>query len=332
MSETTQPGVHERWAHFRFGVVGGLLAAPPPRRQLRAELERLAARTWEHPVSGEPTQFAFSTIERWLPGGAQRAPGSGSGAAAQDPQGRWTAEFDGSRAAASGAGSVSSAPSWSVQLHYDNLVTLAESRRQLRPVPAYWTVRSFEAEYVGGLWHWDYHHGSRKVETAQGEWVRPLLFGVLDDRSRLACHLQWYLGETDENTAHGLMQAFAKRGLPRAAMSDNGGAMTADEIVEGLTRLGIVHETTLPYSPYQKRQAGGLRHALSKAGAAPLMTPELCATLCDHAAGNYRTLFNMAGELLAIAAHRDLDRINENLFLETFAAPPSDASGAGRWR
>jgi hypothetical protein len=34
-------------------------------------------------------------------------------------------------------------------------------------------------------------------------------------------------------------------------MSDNGGAMTADEIREGLARLGVVHETTLPHSPYQ---------------------------------------------------------------------------------
>ena len=58
MSETTEPGVHERWAHFRFAVVGELLAAPPPRGQLRAELERLPARTGKHPVSGKPTQFA----------------------------------------------------------------------------------------------------------------------------------------------------------------------------------------------------------------------------------------------------------------------------------
>ncbi len=42
-----------------------------------------------------------------------------------------------------------------------------------------------------------------------------------------------------------------KRGLPRAAMSDNGAAMTATEITEGLARLGIIHQTTLPYSPYQ---------------------------------------------------------------------------------
>ena len=34
-------------------------------------------------------------------------------------------------------------------------------------------------------------------------------------------------------------------------MSDNGAAMTAAEITEGLARLGILHQTTLPYSPYQ---------------------------------------------------------------------------------
>ena len=51
--------------------------------------------------------------------------------------------------------------------------------------------------------------------------------------------------------AHGLAQAFQKRGLPRAALSDNGAAMTAAEITEGLTRLGVLHHTTLPYSPYQ---------------------------------------------------------------------------------
>jgi putative transposase len=81
--------------------------------------------------------------------------------------------------------------------------------------------------------------------------VTPILFGVLDDRSRLACHLQWYLAETAEIIAHGLSQAFQKRGLPRSALSDNGAAMTAAEITEGLNRLGILHHTTLPYSPYQ---------------------------------------------------------------------------------
>ncbi len=103
---------------------------------------------------------------------------------------------------------------------------------------------------MGSLWHWDGHAGSRPVLTARGQWVTPVLFGVIDDRSRLACHLQWYLTENAECVAHGLSQAIQKRGLPRAGMSDNGAAMLAAEISEGLARLGIVHETTLAYSPY----------------------------------------------------------------------------------
>jgi putative transposase len=77
-----------------------------------------------------------------------------------------------------------------------------------------------------------------------------VLFGVLDDHSRLVCHLQWYQSESAENIAHGLSQAMLKRGRPRSALSDNGAAMTATEITEGLARLGILHQTTLPYSPY----------------------------------------------------------------------------------
>jgi hypothetical protein len=100
------------------------------------------------------------------------------------------------------------------------------------------------------LWHWDCHVGSRSVLTARGQWATPVLFGVLDDYSRLACHLQWYLSENAECVAHGLSQAMQKRGLPRAGLSDNGAAMLAAEITEGLARLGIVHETTLAYSPY----------------------------------------------------------------------------------
>ncbi len=112
-------------------------------------------------------------------------------------------------------------------------------------------VRSFEVDHVCALWHLDFHHASRKVLTRAGAWVKPMLLGVIDDRSRLVCHLQWYLDETAESLVHGLSQAFMKRGLPRALMTDNGAAMLADETVTGLAALGIVHQTTLPYSPYQ---------------------------------------------------------------------------------
>jgi transposase InsO family protein len=174
-------------------------------------------------------------------------------------------------------------PSWTVQLHYDNLRAIF--REQTMLVPSYPTirrymkiqgmfrqtrpkrastgalmardrleqleVRSFEVDHVGALWHLDFHHCSRKVLNRAGEWVKPMLLGMIDDRSRLICHIQWYLDETTESLVHGLSQAFMKRGLPRALMTDNGAAMLADETVTGLAKLGIVHQTTLAYSPYQ---------------------------------------------------------------------------------
>ena len=78
-----------------------------------------------------------------------------------------------------------------------------------------------------------------------------MALAILDDHSRLCCHLQLYLAETAECLVHGLKQAFMKRGLPRALMTDNGAAMLAEETRRGLQRLAIEHETTLPYSPYQ---------------------------------------------------------------------------------
>ena len=173
-------------------------------------------------------------------------------------------------------------PRWSFQLHHDNLLALAREDPRLGPVPSYPTVcrfmkeqgllrarkrrhrehpevdpfvtretRSYEVAHVHGLWHLDFHQGSRPVLTAAGQWQKPQLLGVLDDRSRLCCHLQWYLDETSEALIHGLSQAFQKRGLPRALLTDNGAAMLAAETTEGLERLGIVHHTTLPYSPEQ---------------------------------------------------------------------------------
>lgn len=76
-----------------------------------------------------------------------------------------------------------------------------------------------------------------------------------------------------------------------------------------------------------------LKHALAKAGAPKLMTPELIATLCEHATGNHRALMNMAGELLAVGAQREARQLDEKLFLEAFATPaPAEAKAAGRRR
>ncbi len=87
---------------------------------------------------------------------------------------------------------------------------------------------------------------------------KPFLLGILDDRSRLVCHLQWYLVESAQSLVHGLSQAFMKRGLPRALMTDNGAAMLADEMVSGLNRLGGTAPDDAAVLAVSERQAGVL--------------------------------------------------------------------------
>lgn len=280
---------HERWANLRHSIIGALLAAPPRRGELRAAIEALAERTWRHPITGEPVSFAFSTLERWLH--LARQAGHGDTVTALRRRIRSDA---GTRRAVSAtlvAALVKQHrdhPTWSYQLHADNLVALAELDAALGHVPSYTTVRrlmkerglfrqkkrrrrgndvgndhsrerfesretrSYESEYVHGLWHLDFHTANTvRVLLASGEWVAPKILGILDDHSRLCCHAQWYLDETAENLVHALIQGIQKRGLFRSLLSDNGSPMTAGETREGLARLGVEHATTLRACPEQ---------------------------------------------------------------------------------
>ncbi|MBI5440257.1 MAG: hypothetical protein HY900_03490 [Deltaproteobacteria bacterium] len=56
----------ERWARFRFSVIGGLLSSPPEGGELQEALRELASRAYQHPFRpGERVVLGFSTIERW---------------------------------------------------------------------------------------------------------------------------------------------------------------------------------------------------------------------------------------------------------------------------
>lgn len=271
----------DAWARLRFSIVGRLLAAPPARGELRREIAVLAARTWRHPITGEPTRFGHSTIERWYyhARNARVDPVAELRRRVRKDAGQQQAMGDRLRAAL--RAQYQDHPTWTYQLHYDNLEALVAGDTGLGSLPSYSTVRrfmkaqglvrqrrrkgkrrssipveprevrSFELEYVHGLWHADFHHGSRHVLTREGRWRKPILLASLDDRSRLCCHLQWYLDEETESFVHGLTQAFQKRGLPRALMTDNGSAMRAAETQHGLLELGVVWESTLPNSPHQ---------------------------------------------------------------------------------
>jgi general secretion pathway protein A len=75
-----------------------------------------------------------------------------------------------------------------------------------------------------------------------------------------------------------------------------------------------------------------LDHLLAAAGNPSLMTSELKVTLAEHAAGNYRVLMNLADELLALAADRELPRLDDKLYLEAFSQPQRPAKVAARKR
>jgi type II secretory pathway predicted ATPase ExeA len=60
------------------------------------------------------------------------------------------------------------------------------------------------------------------------------------------------------------------------------------------------------------------QHALKAAGNVNLVSPDLQDTLIEHAAGNFRVLAAMAGELLMVACERNLAQIDEKLFFELY--------------
>jgi hypothetical protein len=239
------------WGQLRFSIIGGLLARPPEPGKLGEEIRALAGRSYRHPSKDEWISFGASTIERWYYQALKAADPVGA-------LGRKVRRDAGSDSAM-GAGLLAALgeqyrkyPHWSYQLHADNLAALVGERPELGDVPSYstvrrrmkargWTrkkrattpgqiraaervdrreVRGYEAEYVHAQWHLDFHTGSRRVVDANGTWHSPKVLCVIDDRSRLCCHIQWYLDETAEALIHGLTQAFHKRGLPRSLMTD----------------------------------------------------------------------------------------------------------------
>jgi hypothetical protein len=243
-----------RWARLRFQIIGPLLAAPADAGELKARIDDLAARPWKHPTTGESIRFSFKTIERWLY--IARAADDPFAALARKVRGHAGTH----PSIPPGLADVlvrqhHDHPRWSFQLHYDNLLALAREDPRLGVIPSYPTLcrfmkgrgllrarkrrhretpdtadtepftprerRSYEVTHVHGLWHLDFHQGSRSIFDPSGAKHTPQLLGVLDDRSRLCCHAQWYLDETAEALVHALSQAFQKRGLPRALLTDS---------------------------------------------------------------------------------------------------------------
>jgi len=275
---------HRRWAEFRLAVIGSLLADPPDHGKRKQAIAEIAAKQWRHPFSGMPTRFSFATIERWYYL-ARHSDNPVDDLLKRSRGDRGQRSIDQQRIGAVLERQYREHPSWSRRLHFDNLAAMVRQNPDIGSMPSYpslcrwmrenglWRIRKkrgekksqvefrdkfstketrgFEAPYPGSLWHLDYHHARRKVLTESGRWITPILLAILDDRSRLCCHMQWYDGETTDCLVHGFSQALQKRGVPWELLSDNGSAMTSAEFTEGLKRLSIKGSTTLPYCPEQ---------------------------------------------------------------------------------
>lgn len=72
-----------------------------------------------------------------------------------------------------------------------------------------------------------------------------------------------------------------------------------------------------------------LTHLLEHAGNPTLINEVLKSTICDHAAGNYRTMTTIAANLLTVAVERNLRQLDEKLYFEVFAPESRKPRRAG---
>jgi hypothetical protein len=80
-------------------------------------------------------------------------------------------------------------------------------------------------------------HGPRVI--VDGKLRKSFLFAIIDDHSRLIPHAQFYLRENIDSFRDCLVQAMAKRGLPRRLYVDNGSPFRSHQLRYGCARLGV---------------------------------------------------------------------------------------------
>lgn len=73
-------------------------------------------------------------------------------------------------------------------------------------------------------------------------------------------------------------------------------------------------------------------HCLEAAGNPQLMSKQVIDTLAEQAGGNFRTLTNLANELLSVAIKKNIARIDEKLFFEASSIPAKQNDVRGRTR
>jgi len=95
----------------------------------------------------------------------------------------------------------------------------------------------WEASMCGELWQADAMHGPMLMNPATGRTQRAIIFGLIDDRSRLIPYLEAGFGETEQRFLTVLYNAMARRGIVRRLLLDNHAASAA--LISGFCARGF---------------------------------------------------------------------------------------------
>ncbi len=97
----------------------------------------------------------------------------------------------------------------------------------------------WQASMCGELWQADALHGPALINPATGRPQRAIIFGLLDDRSRIIPYLEAGFGETEQRFLTVLYNAIARKGIPRRLLMDNHGSFTNHDLRVLCAKLDI---------------------------------------------------------------------------------------------
>ena len=122
------------------------------------------------------------------------------------------------------------------------------------------------------LWQSDALHGPKVLED--GKLRQSFVFALIDDHSRLVLFARAYLSEGLESFQDCLIEALARRGLPRKLYVDNGASFRNHTLRYACGRLGIALLHATPYTPEGKGKIERLWKTL-RMQLFPLLPPTL---------------------------------------------------------
>jgi len=253
-------------ALFRHAILGDLLSRNLRRGQLRRTLKQLAQQTYQD-HHGRSRRVAYKTLEEWYykyrNGGFEalkprpRSDRNTSRVLAEDLQqlildmkredpGR-SARLIVRELELAGRIPTGEVSRSSVErlLHRHGL---SVPRMELDHGARY----RWEASCCGELWQADALHGPALMNPATGRKQRVIVFGLIDDRSRLIPYLEGGFGETEQRFLDVLYQAMARRGIVRKLFLDNHASFSGYDLRLLCARLGIHLVHSRPYDAPSK--------------------------------------------------------------------------------